>query len=452
MRFFSYLATLLFVVLLAACGGGGGSPGQTSGDKALFTTAPTSLSISVGSAQEFTVAGGRPPYIAVSNNAAVAVAGVSDNRLTVGGVTPGAAEVTIVDSAGAPLKINLTVITQPLATTAPSTVTLAVGAAGAQTYQVTAGSGPYTATSSNVNIVTAKLGSDNSLLLTGIATGAAAVVVRDRFGAATTIPVTVTAASNQALFTSAPPAITVAIASSQTYLIGGGSPPYLATSSNTSVATASLAGGNLTISGIAAGNASVMIRDNVGATVSLAVTIGGGTLTINPSAATALIGDTLVARVTGGRAPYTAVVSNTSVADATIAADGTLRVTIKQQASGVPVLISDADGLTASFTLTSTAGQPAIQISPSSLSISELSTGTITLQVYGASGGVSAFTSDSALLQAFASGTTITVSTGSNGNRCVGANAEVTISAVDSTGALATSKITIVNSASTTCP
>jgi hypothetical protein len=452
MRFFSYLATLLFVVLLAACGGGGGSPGQTSGDKTLFTTAPTALSLLVGSAQEFAVAGGRAPYLVVSSNAAVAVAGINDGRLTVGGVAPGSADITIRDSAGASVTATVTVATQPLFTTAPGTVTLAIGAAGAQTYQVGAGAAPYTATSSNVGVVTARLGSDNNLLLTGIAAGTAEVVVRDRFGGKSTIPVTVASASNQALFSSAPAAVTIAIGAAPTYLIGGGSPPYIATSSNTSVATVSLSGGNLTIAGVAAGSATVQVRDNAGATLSLAVTVGGGTLTVNPSAATALIGDTLIAKVTGGRAPYTAAVSNTSVADATIAADGTLRVTVKQQASGVPVLISDANGLTASFTLTSTAGQPALQISPSSVSISELSTGPITLQVYGASGGVSAFTSDSALLQAFASGNTITVSTGSNGNRCVTADAKVTISAVDSTGALATSVITIVNSASTTCP
>jgi hypothetical protein len=427
---------LLFVVLLAACGGGGGSSGASSGDTKLFTTAPQALSLSVGSAQEFTVTGGRPPYTVVSNKAAVAVAGISDSRLTIGGVTPGGAEITIVDGTGAQLKTTVTVANDPLATTAPSSVTLAIGAAGAQTYQVTAGSGPYTATSSNVSIVTAKLGSDNSLLLTGVSTGTAQVAVRDRFGAITSIPVTVTAASNQALFSSAPPALTIAIGAAPTYLIGGGSPPYIATSSNTSVASVSLAGGNLTITGIAAGSATVLVRDNAGATLSLAVTVGGGALTVNPSSATALVGDVLVAKVTGGQAPYSAVVSNANVANASIANDGTLTVTVKQQSTSVPVLISDSTGLTTSFALSSTAGQPSIQLSPSSLSVSELSGDVITLKVYGAQGAISAFSSD----------------TGSKGNRCVTADTKVTISAVDSAGALATSVITITNSASATCP
>jgi hypothetical protein len=196
----------------------------------------------------------------------------------------------------------------------------------------------------------------------------------------------------------------------------------------------------------------VLVRDNAGATLSLAVTVGGGALTVNPSSATALVGDVLVAKVTGGQAPYSAVVSNANVANASIANDGTLTVTVKQQSTSVPVLISDSTGLTTSFALSSTAGQPSIQLSPSSLSVSELSGDVITLKVYGAQGAISAFSSDTGLLQASASGSMITVITGSKGNRCVTADTKVTISAVDSAGALATSVITITNSASATCP
>lgn len=453
MRFFSYLSTLLFVMLLAACGGGGGSPGQTGAERALFTTAPATLTLSVGAAQEFVIAGGVGPYMAVSNNATVAVAGTDGNRLTLGGVSPGSAEVTIRDGAGATATVALTVATRPLFTTAPPTVTLGIGSGAAQTYRIGAGSGPYTATSSNVNVVTAALGTDNNLLLTGISAGTANVIVRDNFGAIVTIPVTVASGSNLPLFTSAPSAVTIAISGAATYLVGGGATPYMATSSNTNVATVSLSpGGNLTITGVAAGSATVLIRDAAGATLNLAVTIGGGTLTVNPSNATALVGDVLIAKVTGGRAPYSAVVSNQAVADATISADGTLRVTVKQQSSAVPVLISDADGLTTSFTLTTQVGQPSIQLSPLTLTISELSNDPITMQVYGGTGALRAFSSDTSLLQATISGTTVTISTGSNTNRCVAGDASVTISVVDSTGALATAVVTIRNSLSLTCP
>lgn len=218
------------------------------------------------------------------------------------------------------------------------------------------------------------------------------------------------------------------------------------------MATVSISDGNLIITGVAAGSANVLIRDAAGASLTLGVTIGGGTLTVNPSGATALIGDVLIAKVTGGRAPYTAVVSNRAVADATITADGTLEIKVKQQANNVPIVITDADGLTTSFALTSVAGQPSIQVSPSALTVSELSQESFTLTVNGQTGNIAAFSSDTGLLRADASGTTVTVSTGSNGNRCVADDTQVTISVVDSTGALAKSVVTIKNSTRLTCP
>lgn len=452
MRFISSLAALLFVVLLAACGGGGGSPGVTTGTStALFTTAPSVLTLPVGSAQEFSVAGGNGSYSAVSSNATVAVAGVSGNRLSLGAVSPGTAEITLRDSSGGRTSISVTSIVQALFTTAPPSVTLVPGSTGAQTYRVGGGAGPFTATSSNVNIVTANLSGD-SLVVTGVTVGTASIVVRDNFGTMVTIPVDVTGASNLALFTSAPPTVTIAVRASPIYTIGGGIGPYTATSSNTNVATAAVSGGSLTITGITTGSASIVIRDAIGAVLNVAVTVGGGQLTVNPSSASALIGDVLFARVIGGRGPYTAVVTNSAVADATISSDGLLRVALKQQAGSVPILITDADGLSTTFTVTAAAGQPAIQMSPSALTISELSSESLTLQVLGANGGIQAFSSDPSLLSAFASGNTVIVSTGSRGNRCVSGDVTVTISVVDSVGALATSAITVRNSSSTTCP
>jgi len=405
----------------------------------------------VGSAQEFTVAGGNGSYSAVSNNAAVAVAGVSENRLSLGAVSPGTAQITLRDSSGGTANISVTAVVQQLFTTAPPSVTLVPGSAGAQTFRVGGGAGPFTATSSNVNIATASLSGD-SLVVTGVTAGSASIVVRDNFGTLITIPVTVTAANNLALFTSAPTAVTIAVRAAPVYTIGGGIGPYTATSSNTNVATAAVSGGNLTITGITTGSASIVIRDAIGATLNIAVTVGGGQLTVNPSSATALIGDVLFARVIGGRGPFTAVVTNAAVADATISSDGLLRVALKQQAGSVPILITDADGLSTTFTVTSSAGQPAIQMSPSALAISELSGETLTFQVFGANGAIRAFSSDTSLLTAFVSGNTVSVSTGTKGNRCVAADTVVTISVVDSVGALATSAITIRNSSSLICP
>jgi hypothetical protein len=134
-----------------------------------------------------------------------------------------------------------------------------------------------------------------------------------------------------------------------------------------------------------------------------------------------------------------------------------LRVIPKQQSTSVPVIVTDATGSAATFTLTSSPGQPAIQVSPSTLTISERNTAAITLNVYGASGTVTAFSSDPTLLQVSVSGTTITVSPGTSGSSCIattpaGGTQAVTISAVDATGAKATSVITIQDNPTVACP
>jgi hypothetical protein len=464
MRFLSSLATLLAAVLVSSCGGGGGSPGTVTNGQDLFTTAPSALTLTVGNAQHFNVGGGAGPYSATSGDSSVAVAGVTGSDLVVGGVTPGASNVTVRDSKGAISTVAVTVKpARALFTSAPATLTLGIGAGSKQTYTVgggvpEAGGTPYTVTSSNPGVLSAVLDSSGtSMTLTGLASGAATVTVSDRVGANVTSSVTVTASSGVPMFTTAPGSgIVLNKGASATYSVSGGTPGYTAVSSAVGVATVSpsaITDGTFTVTGVAVGDATVVVRDATGTEKDISVKVVQVPLTVNPSAATALIGDQLLATISGGRAPYTAFVSNVAVADAVILNGNTLQVTVKQQAASVPVVITDADGLTTSFTLTSTPGQPNIQLSPASLIVSDLSTTDITLLVYGANGNVTAFSSDTALLAiSSVSGNKVTVSTGSNGNRCVAADTEVIITVVDSTNAQAKSSITVRPSVAATCP
>lgn len=461
-RLLSYITTLFAFALLSACGGGGGSPGVTTGT-GLFTTAPSGLNITVGGAQDFSVGGGRAPYNVVSNNTSVAVATVSGNTLTIGGVKAGTASITVRDAAGTSRTVDVTVApAQALGINAPSTPVVSVGASNAQTFTIRGGVAPYTVASSNPAVLGVAL-TGNSLTVTGLAAGSATVSIFDSAGGTLSLPVTVSASSGQALFTTAPSSVTVATGTGASYSIGGGTPPYTVTSSNTGVATGSVNGTTLTISGLTPGSATMVIRDAAGSTTSFTVAVSNATMTLSPAAATALVGDTLYTAITGGVGPFSTVVTNAAVADATIGTlSGTtftanpngrvLRVLAKQQASGVPIIVTDATGSSASFTLTSSPGQPSIQISPSSLTISERNTTAFTLNVYGSNGSLTVFSSDPTILQASVSGTTITVSPGTSGNSCVAASGSVTISAVDSSGAKATSVITVTDNPTVACP
>ena len=100
---------LLLAALLSACGGGGGSPGSPGGvDIALFTSAPaTGATVPLNGAEVYAVGGGKAPYTVSSSNRFVALAGVSGNKITVGGVAEGTASVEVRDALGAAVTLRL---------------------------------------------------------------------------------------------------------------------------------------------------------------------------------------------------------------------------------------------------------------------------------------------------------------------------------------------------------
>jgi len=611
-KLLKFWVLLFLTILISACGGGGGNASApsstgTTTTTALYSTAPDALAMSVGSAQEFTIGGGTAPYSAVSNDVDVAVTAVSSSKLSIGGVAVGDAKIQIRDSIGALLSVPVTVKSaskRALYSTSPSSITVAAGSLGAQTYRVAGGVGPYSATSTNVGVVSVVINGDSitvtgmsvgsagvvvmdnvgallniavsvpavakldlfttaplaitvskestmsysvgggtapysatssstsvatvlvagsGLTVNGLANGSASVVVRDSAGATVTIAVTVPTPSTIALYTTAPTGVTVAIGASPAYSIGGGTLPYSATSSNTSVATVSVTGSSLTVNGLSAGSASVVVRDNAGATVPIAVTVpntttvplyttapssvtvasasttaytvGGGTspytavtddtsiasvslsggslavtgvalgkanirirdsagsiltlsvsvatptLMVTPNTATAIIKDALLATITGGKAPYTVVVGNTLVATASIS-NNQLSVTPLQVGQTI-ITVIDSLNQSVVYSLTANAATPGIRLSPSTLTISERSTDSFQLKVYGATGSANVFSSNLILLSASILDDVVTIVTGSNGNRCVEKDTPIAITVLDSTRAIGTATITI---------
>ena len=415
----------------------------------LFTTAPPSVTIAISSTQTYGVGGGTGPYTATSNNVSVADVALVGNSLKVTGITAGAANVVIRDSQGATVNVAVTVpaaSTVPLFTTAPPSVTIAISST--QTYGVGGGTGPYTATSSNASVADVSL-VGNSLTVTGITAGAANVVIRDSQGATVNVAVTVPAASTVPLYTTAPPSVTIAIGSTQTYGVGGGTGPYTATTSNSTVADVSLVGNSLKVLGLKAGSASIVVRDAVGASTTVAVTVGLTPLSVTPNSATGIIDDILVATIVGGAPPYRASVGNILVATASIVGSDQLTIQLKQTGQTV-ITVLDANNQSAPYSVTSNAATPGIRLSPSVLTVSEKDNQAITLSVYGATGSISVFSSDIALLRAAVVGSKVSVTTGSNGTRCVAANTPVVITVVDSTGASALATVTIADNG--TCP
>jgi len=471
MRFLSYLVTPLVAFLLASCGGGGGSPGTVSGSGGssadFFTTAPSALTLTLGAAQDFGIGGGTAPYSAVSADTSVVVGGVAGSTLTLGGVRPGTATITVRDSKGATKDVTVTV--QPARTfftTAPADLTLAIGNAGAQVYQVGGGVAPYTVVSTNPSALSAVLtptAAGANLTLTGLSAGSANAVLTDSTGAQLTSKVAVSAATTVALFTTAPgTGVTIAKGGVATYSIGGGTSPYIVTSSNTGVVTVSQPdASSFTIHGVTNGSANIVVRDNAGATVNVSVIVNSPALSLNPPSATTFIGLTNYSFIIGGVGPYTAVSTFGGVATVSIGtldANGTftanpngnvLKIVANQAAAPDQIVVTDSLGSTASFAMTSSAGTLSEQLTPGELSISACYVGPIDLLLTGATGTVNVFSSDSTLLTVplHPSGSLVTVTKAVKDLTGV-----VTITAIDSVGASAQSKITIVASTVSPCP
>ncbi len=194
---------------LAACGGGGDGPAVCTNaaacaivgsapapsSQALFTTAPSAVTLNAGSGSDYSIGGGSPPYTVTSGNPAVATASVSRNTLSINGVAAGTTPVSVSDSLGKSVSVSVTVLggapapgTQALFTNAPSAITLNTGFGA--TYNVGGGSPPYSATGANTNIVTASM-SGSTLVINGVAAGASSVTVVDSLGKALNIETTV---------------------------------------------------------------------------------------------------------------------------------------------------------------------------------------------------------------------------------------------------------------------
>ena len=382
MRRISYLMTFLMAALLMACGGGGGAPGLSSGattvtttPAALFTTAPSSISLQSGTTANYQVSGGVAPYAVASDVVSLVSATIIDSTLSITAIKGGAASVFVTDSAGTKLTVNVSVpLPGALFTTAPTSGLILLSGGSAGSYGVGGGAGPLVATSANTSVVTATINQQTSVLtLQPIAVGNATVEIRDTAG--TTVQVNVTVSAAGSLFTTAPSSITTAVSISNGYLITGGSPPYIATSSNASVVQTSVNGNSLSISGLAGGAASVIIADSKGSTLSIGVTVTapvpGALFTTAPSALTLAVSTNAVTySISGGVPPYLANSSNVSVLTAGTSGTAGQFLDLKGVASGfASVTISDATGAVVTVSVTVPAPGSLFSTAPSALTV-----------------------------------------------------------------------------------
>ena len=402
--------------------------------QALFTSAPSTVTLSSGGGfASFVVGGGMPTYAASSSNTAVASASMSGTTLNISAGVVGSATILVLDSLGAKVEIALTVGStaevSPFRTTAPSTV--ALGTSRTASYLISGGVAPYLTSSSNPGLVVSGIAGNTVSITSNQAAGIAQVLVIDAVGTQVSIAVTVSATSTLPLYTSAPTAVTMASgAAPATFIVGGGVAPYTVSSSNVSNATASVNSTTLTVTSVSVGPSTISVFDAQGAKVEFTVTVGTSAVTTPlrtdaPSAVTLAVGNVRTYSVAGGQSPYAANSANEGIATARLV--GTTLTVTAVSAGSTQILVLDATGtqvligvtvggptptalfiaspasvtvstgaVPASYTLgggtppysaqASNAAVVGVSVSGSSLGVSGLSVGTSTVLVFDATG------------------------------------------------------------------
>lgn len=310
------------VPVVVTATGGGGSTGT-----ALFSTAPSSLTLAAGAAGAYTVGGGRVPYAVSSSNAAVARASIGGTALAITGMAAGTAQVLVTDADGTQLGLAVTVgsgtVVPALFTTAPDSVSLLPGTTTA--YTVGGGAGGYSVTSANTSVATATL-TGTALNVTAVAAGSTSVRVADALGDSVTINVAVAPVVTPVIDV-LPASATGNVGDVLQFIVNGGVPGYTVTVNNTSIASAApagvaAAGGSFSLRLLNVGTTVATIVDARGQTTSLPITVGqlSTALRISPSAL--LVGENstevIDLNIYGGTGPYHALTSDLKLSSVTV--------------------------------------------------------------------------------------------------------------------------------------
>jgi hypothetical protein len=284
--------------------------------------------------------------------------------------------------------------------TAPAALTMQVGLI--QSFAIQGGVKPYSVFSSDAAVAVGWMVGDNTVALGTVTAGKATVTIQDVKGSK--FDMVVTSGSSTAFYTTAAATMTITpgAAYSQTYTLGGGTGPYVATSSFPSVATVVVNGKQMTITGmqISATTSNIIIRDAAGATLTVAVTVGTVPLAVNPTDPTIATGSILRSLITGGTPPYRTIVLDNCLIDVKIVQGNILEAKGNKECTGSVISVVDSNNQSVNLNVTINPGSSALQVIPSDFTVPEsTNTPDITLLLYGANGGkLQVFSTDMTVL------------------------------------------------------
>ena len=277
------------------------------------------LTINVGTTAEVAIFSGNGGYtVQVADNSKV-TASVVNNKVRIEGKAAGTTKVTVKDSQNKTAEISVTVSPRNL-TVEKMRVELN---AGANTLvAITNGNGGYTAVSEDNNKVTAQI-EGNGIRITAKAAGTAKVTVKDSANKQVEIVVVVKPYN----LTVDKTEVEVNVGATEEVAIRSGNGGYSAPMYDNTKVQVAIVGSTVRITGKAAGETSVTIKDSQNKTAEITVTVKGTDLELAKANVEVNVGATAEVAIVKGTAPYTVSVINSSVATAQIIGGNKVRIT-----------------------------------------------------------------------------------------------------------------------------
>ena len=276
------------------------------------------LTINVGTTAEVAIFSGNGGYTVQVADNSKATATIVDNKVRITGVGAGTTKVTVKDSQNKTAEISVTVSPRNL-TVEKMRVELN---AGANTLvAIINGNGGYTAVSEDNNKVMAQI-EGNGVRITAKAAGTANVTVKDSANKRVEIEVVVkpydlTVDKNE---------VEVNVGATVEVAIRSGNGGYSVLMYDNTKVQVAIVGSTVRITGKAADETSITVKDSQGKTVEIMVTVKGADLELAKANVEVNVGATAEVAIVKGTAPYTVSVINSGIATAQIIGGNKVRI------------------------------------------------------------------------------------------------------------------------------
>ena len=279
------------------------------------------LTINAGTTAEVAIFSGNGGYtVQVADNSKV-TASVVNNKVRIEGKAAGTTKVTVKDGQNKTAEISVTVSPRNLAV---EKMRVELNAGANTLVAITNGNGGYTAVSEDNNKVTAQI-EGNGIRITAKAAGTAKVTVKDSANKQVEIVVVVRPYN----LTVDKTEVEVNVGATAEVAIRSGNGGYSAPMYDNTKVQVAIVGSTVRITGRAAGETSITVKDSQDKKVEIMVTVKGADLELAKTNVEVNVDATAEVAIVKGTAPYTVSVINSSVATAQIIGGNKVLITGK---------------------------------------------------------------------------------------------------------------------------